>query len=70
MDDNNIDIVRLYETEKVHAYLLRYIDELKLHFNVRPEDLERILYDCYKSVKTPTTVKKILSMVKSLCNRV
>lgn len=66
MNDKNTDILKFYETEKIRNYLLKYIDELKLHFDVEQEDLEKILYECYKSIKAPTTVMKIIDMVKSL----
>lgn len=67
MREKNIDILKFYEHQKIQNYILKYIEELRLHFTLEQKDLERILLECYNSVKEPTPVEKF--MVK-LFNRV
>ncbi len=62
------DIIKICEVERIRKYLLRYIDELQRHFEIEQEDLEGILFDCYKAVKKPNCIKKLFNMVK-LFNR-
>jgi len=59
-----LDIIKLCEFERMRKYLLRYIDEIRLHFDVDEEDLERLLFDCYKTIKRKP-LNKFMSMVKS-----
>ena len=59
------DIVKSYEHSKIQNYILKYIDELRLHFDVEQKDLEKIVGNCYGLIKTPSPAKKFLDMVKS-----
>ncbi len=65
MREREIDIIKICEFERMRKYLLRYIDEIKQHFDVEQEELEQLVLDCYKTIRRKP-LNKFISMVKSL----
>lgn len=51
---------------KLEGYLLAYLDELSIHFDLPSEDLEIILMNVYNKIQTPNSFKKMVNMLKFL----
>lgn len=57
--------VEISDTKKAQDYVLRYVGELKLHFNLNDKDIEKILYNSYIQVQGQGILHKWFNMLKS-----
>ena len=56
------------ERQRAKEYLLHYLGELKLHFNLDDSDIIKILRNSYFELNKESIVQKWLSVIKS-CKR-
>ncbi|MBE7705857.1 MAG: hypothetical protein E7Z91_01240 [Cyanobacteria bacterium SIG30] len=48
------------------SYLTKYMKELQVHFNLSGDSLKRIAIKATSSIKSKSSMNKILNMLKSL----
>ena len=53
------------ERQRAKEYLLHYLGELKLHFNLDDSDIIKILRNSYFELNKESIVQKWLSVIKS-----
>ena len=53
------------ERQRAKEYLLHYLGELKLHFNLDDSDIIKILRNYYFELNKESIVQKWLSVIKS-----
>ncbi len=56
---------RLERKQRAKEYLLHYLSELKLHFNLDDEDVIKVLKKTYFELNKGSVVQKWLCVVKS-----
>lgn len=61
---NNAKNVRNLNIEDAKKYLEKYLCELKLHFGLNDNDIQKLLITTYRSNKPQSPFVKYLSMIK------
>ena len=47
------------------TYLLKYIKELQVHFNLSDDSLRQVVYRTLSTIKCKNSINKVIDMIKS-----
>jgi len=62
---NKIDNKEILYHKKAQSYLLKYVRELQLHFDLSDKNLKKIINDTNACIKSPSPIQKFFNMLKS-----
>ena len=62
--DKSIQKNKSKDFSKIEKYILNYLDELLIHFDLDQNELEILLMNVYNKIRTPNSLKKIVNMLK------
>ena len=51
---------------QIEKYLMNYLDELLIHFDIDQQELEILLMNVYNKIRTPNSFKKMVNILKFL----
>jgi len=57
------------EERKIKEYISCYVKELQRHFDMSDKKMRSILYKVYKDLPPFSFIKKLICVIKSICNR-
>ncbi len=60
-----VDNINLINRKKAQEYLVKYLDDIKLHFNLDDEQIKGLLYQTYLELNDKGVVKRWISVLKS-----
>lgn len=64
--DKSVQKIFKKDFSQIERYLLNYLDELSVHFDLPDEHLEIILMNVYNKIRTPNSFKKMVNILKFL----
>ena len=53
------------DKQKIRDYILRYLEELKMHFNLSDKEMREILHQAHWEIRVKNPVKNLIYMIKS-----